>query len=120
MAITSVGQEYEFMESQHDYRMRIGTTFRGREAPMNIGKFQDNFDKDGKPKYFNCNIYGHIVKECRRPKRNKKMRKCYKYNKVGHLAKDYRSGWKMKIRRNQKELDKENDNKKEGFIKGSE
>jgi len=53
---------------------------------MDIGKSQDNFDKDGKPKYFNCNIYGHLAKKCRRPKKNKEMRKCYKCDKVGHLA----------------------------------
>ena len=30
---------------------------------MDIGKSNDNF-KDGKPKCFNCNKYGHIAKEC--------------------------------------------------------
>jgi len=30
---------------------------------MDIGKNSDNF-KDGKPKYFNYNKYGHIAKEC--------------------------------------------------------
>jgi len=67
---------------------------------MDIGKSQDNFDKDGKPKYFNYNIYGHLAKECRRSKKDKKIRRCYKYDKVGYLAKDYRSEQKMKIRRN--------------------
>jgi len=87
---------------------------------MDIGKSRDNFDKDGKPKCFNCNIYRHLAKECRRPKKNKETRKCYKYDKVGHLAKDCRSEQKMKVRRNQEDLDKENNDKKESFVKGSE
>ena len=48
------------------------------------------------------------------------MRKYYKCDKVGHLAKDCRSGQKMKIRKNQEESDEENNDKKEGFVKGSE
>jgi len=87
---------------------------------MDIGKSQDNFNKDGKPKCFNCNIYGHLAKECGRPKKNKEMRKCYKYNKVGHLAKDCRSEQKMKVRRNQEDSDKEDNNKKKNFVKDSE
>ena len=29
---------------------------------MDIGRFNNNF-KDGKPKCFNCNKYGHMAKE---------------------------------------------------------
>ena len=50
------------------------------------------------------------------------MRKCYKYDKVGHLAKDCRSKQKMEIRKSQEETDesdKEEDEKK-GFVKSSE
>ena len=118
--ITSVGQGYESTESQHDYKTGTGMTFGGQETSMDIGKSQDNFDKDGKPKYFNCNIYKYLAKECRRPKKDKEMRKCYKYDKVEHLAKDCRSGQKIKIRRNQEDLDEEYDNKKKGFVKGLE
>ena len=120
VAITSVGQEYKSTESQHDYRTGTGTTFGGRGAPIDIGKSQDNFDKDRKPKYFNCNIYRHLAKECRRLKRNKEIRKCYKCNKVGHLAKDCRLEQKIKIRRNQEKSDKEDNNKKKGFVKDLE
>jgi len=52
------------------------------------------------------------VKECRKFKKEKETRKCYKCDKVGHLAKDYRSKQKMKIKRNQEESDKSD---KEGF-----
>ena len=119
MVITSVEQGYESIESQHDYKMRIETTFEGWGAPMDIRKSWDNFDKDGKPKCFNCNIYRHITKECRRLKRDREKRRCYKYDKEGHLAKDCRLEQKMKIRKNQKESDKEDNNKK-CFVKGSE
>jgi len=51
--------------------------FRGQGAPMNIGKSGDNF-KNGKPKFFNCNIYRYLAKECRRLKKDKEMRRCYK------------------------------------------
>ena len=51
------------------------------------------------------------------------MRKCYKYNKIGHLAKDCRSKQIMKIRRYQDEVDesdKEENDKKKSFVEGSE
>ena len=118
--ITSVGQGYEFTESWHDYKTGTGMTFGGQETSMDIGKSQDNFDKDGKPKYFNCNIYKYLAKEYKRPKKDKEMRKCYKYNKVEYLAKDCRSGRKIKIRRNHEDLDEEYDNKKKGFVEGLE
>ena len=49
---------------------------------MNIGKSKDNFDKNKKLKYFNYNIYKHMVKNCQRLKKVKETRKCYKSNKV--------------------------------------
>jgi len=61
-----------------------------------------------------------LAKECRRPKKDKEMRKYYKCDKVGHLAKDCRLGQKMKIRRNQEDLDEEDNDKKEGFVEGLE
>jgi len=54
---------------------------------MDIGKSRDNFDK------------------------NKKTRKCDKYNKVEHLTKDYGSEQKMKNRSIQKESDKKDNDK---------
>ena len=64
MAITSVEQRYKLTESWQDYQTGIETIYRGRDVPMDIGKARDNFDKDGKPKYFNCNIYGYMAKNC--------------------------------------------------------
>ena len=63
VAIMSVGQEYKSTEGHHDYKTSTGTTYGGREQPMDIGRSNDNF-KDGKPKCFNCNKYRHIAKNC--------------------------------------------------------
>lgn len=87
-----MGQEYKFIESQHDYKTRIETTYRGRRASINIGKPKYNFSKDRKLRCSNCNIYRYMAKDCWRPKKEKETRKCYKYDKVGHLAKNCRSG----------------------------
>jgi len=63
VAITSVGQGYESTEGRHDYKTNTRTTYGGREQLMDIGKSNENF-KDRKPKYFNCNKYGYMAKEC--------------------------------------------------------
>jgi len=64
MVITSVGQGYKFIENIYDYRTKIEVTYRGRGASMYIEKFKDNFDKEKKPRCFNCNIYRHMAKYC--------------------------------------------------------
>ena len=51
-----------------------------------------NYNKEVKPWCLNYNIYGHITKDYREPKREKEMRKYYKCDKVGHLVKNYRIG----------------------------
>ena len=63
---------------------------------MDIGKAKDNFNKKRKPKCFNCNIYGHIAKDCKKTKKEQDTRKCYKWEKIEHMAKDYKSGQKIK------------------------
>ena len=62
---------------------------------MDIGKSNDNF-KDRKPKYFNCNKYGYMAKECRSKKKEHETRKCFKYEKEGHIAKNYKETQSMK------------------------
>jgi len=97
--------------------------FRGRGVPMDIGKAQDSFDENRRPKCFNCNAYRHMVRECRKPKKEKETRKCYKCDKVKHSAKYCRSKQKMKIRRNQEEVeesDEEEDDRKKSFVEDSE
>ena len=72
VVITLVGQEYESTEGWHNYKTSIGTTYGGQGQPMDIGKSNDNF-KDGKPKCFNCNKYGHIMKKCQSKKKENKQ-----------------------------------------------
>jgi len=96
MAITSVGQGYKSTEGCHDYKTNTGITYRGRGQPMDIGKSNNNF-KDGKPKYLNCNKYGHIAKECQSKKKDQDTRKCFKCEREEHIAKDCKETQLMKI-----------------------
>jgi len=57
---------------------------------MDIRKVRDNYDKDGKLRSLNFNVYRHMANDCRKPKKEKDTRKCYQYNKVEHLVKNYR------------------------------
>ena len=68
VAIILVGQGYKSTEGCHDYKTRTGTTYSGREQPMDIRRSNDNF-KDGKPKCFNCNKYEYMAKECQMKKK---------------------------------------------------
>jgi len=87
-------------------------TYRGKGVSMNIGKTKDNFDKDRRLKCFNYNTYRYMAKKYWRPKREREIRKYYKYNKVGHLVKDCRLGQKMKNRSVQEDSDEESDDKR--------
>ena len=89
--------------------------YRERGISMNIGKTKDNFNKDRKPKWFNYNVYGHIVKDCKKPKKEWDTRKYYKYKKIGHITKDYRSRQKMKNQSVQEDTDIENNDQEQGF-----
>ena len=87
---------------------------------MDIGKSKDNYNKDRKPRYFNCNIYGYVAKNFQKLKKEKETRKCYKYDKVGYFTKNCRLEQKMKNRSIQKESDKEDSDKEKSFVGGSE
>ena len=95
VAITSVGQKYESTEGWNNYKIGTGITYRGQGQPIDIRKYNDNF-KDGKPKYFNCNKYRYIAKECQSKKKERETRRCFKYNKEGHIAKDCKGTQLMK------------------------
>ena len=121
VAITSVRQGYESTESQNDYKTSTETMFRGQGMPMDIGKMWDNFGEQRRPKYFNCNIYGHMAREYKKLKKSRKTRKYYKCNKVRHLARDCKSKQKMIIRKNQEKVDKsDKEDKEKDFVKGLE
>ena len=113
VAITSVGQGYESTKRRHDYKTGTGTTYGGRGQPMDIGKSNDNY-KDGKPKCFNCNKYGHMAKECQAEKKECETRTCFKCEKKGHIAKDCKGKQTMKKHKiREEESDEEDKNNKE-------
>ena len=114
VAITSVGQGYEFTEGRHDYKTSMGITYGGRGQPMDIGKFNDNF-KDGKPKCFNCNKYRHMAKKCRSEKKERETRTCFKCDKKGHIAKNCKGKEMMKKRKLQEKSDDEDKEEEKGF-----
>ena len=64
IAITSVSQEYESTKERQDYQTEKRIIYRERGTLMNIRKAKDNFDKNGKLKYFNCNTYEYMAKNC--------------------------------------------------------
>ena len=78
---------------------------------MDIRKSNDNF-KDGKLKYFNCNKYGHMVRECRAEKKERDTRTCFKCDKKGHIAKNCKEKQMMMKRKVQEESDKEDKEEK--------
>ena len=110
-AINSVEQGYESMERCQDYKTEIGTTYSGQGQPMDIGKSNNNF-KDGKPKCFNCNKYGHIAKECWK-KKEKNTRKCFKCDREGYIVKNCKGKQSMKKQNIQEKSDNEEGNKEE-------
>ena len=117
VAITSVGQGYKSTERRHDYKTNTRTTYRGRGQPMDIRKSNENF-KDGKPKYFNCNKYKHMAKECRSKKKEQETRTYFKCDKEEHIARDCKGKQTMKKRKVQEESDDKDDKKEEqGFGK---
>jgi len=95
IVIISVGQGYESAKGQQDYKTSTGMTYRRQGQPMDIRKSNDNF-KDRKPKCFNCNKYGHMVKECQSKKKERETRRCFKCDKEGYIAKDYKGTQLMK------------------------
>ena len=90
-------------------------TYKRRDVSIDIEKTKNNFDKDGRPKCFNCNIYKHIAKDRRKPKKEQDARKYYKYEKIEHITRNCKSGQRMKNQSVQEEPDIENRNKEQGF-----
>jgi len=89
-------------------------TYGGQGQPMDIRKSNNNF-KDGKPKYFNCNKYKHITKECRSKKKERETRKCFKCKKEGHITKDCKGTHSMKKQEVQEGSDNKDEKKEQSF-----
>ena len=118
VAITLVRQGYKFTEGKKNYKTGLEITYKEIKVLINIRKSKDNYDKDKKPRCFNCNIYKHMVKDYQKPKKKKETRKYYKCNKVRYLVKNYKS--EQKINKSiQEESEKEDSNKEESFIRDS-
>ena len=95
-------------------------TYGERDAPMEIGKAKDNFDKDRKPKYFNYNVYRYMEKYYRKSKKKWDTKKCFKYNKIEHIAKDCKIEQNIKNCSVQKETNDKKNEKQKSFIEGPE
>jgi len=80
---------------------------------MDISKTKNNYNKEERPKYFNYNKYGHIIKECQKRK-EKDLRKCFRCKKVDYIAKDCKEKQPMKTRSIKKESDDKNKEKSFG------
>jgi len=87
---------------------------------MEIGKSNKNF-KDEKLKCFNCEIYGHMARDCKKPKKKKDTQKCYKCGRTGHIARDCKTKQKMKKQSVQenKDTDIKEENKQKNFEEDS-
>ena len=86
---------------------------------MDIKKSNDNF-KDGKPKCFNCNKYGHMTKECWLERKEQEIQTCFKCDKKGHIAKDCKGKQTMKKQKVQEGSDNKDKENKQGFGKDLE
>ena len=88
---------------------------------MEIGKSNENF-KDRKPKCFNCKIYGHIARGCKKPKKENNTQKCYECKRTGHIARDCKTKQKMKKQSIQedKDTDIKEEDKQKSFGEDSE
>lgn len=52
-------------------KIETGIIYRGRGVLINIGKSRENFDKNGKLRWFNYNTYKYIAKNYQRSKKKK-------------------------------------------------
>ena len=71
VAIILVEQGYESTKDKQDYKTESGIIYRGRGASVDVGKSRNNYNNDRKPRCFNCNVYRHIAKNCRKPKKER-------------------------------------------------
>ena len=81
---------------------------------MDIRKSNNNF-KDGKPKCFNCNKYGHMAKECQSERKEQETQTCFKCDKKGYIAKDCKGKQTIKKQKVQEGSDNEDKENEQGF-----
>lgn len=83
---------------------------------MEIGRTRHIFNDKGEPKCYNCGVYGHITKECPKPKKTI----CFNCGKEGHIAKYCRKPKKITVKVRGIDGKEEEEQKEEGFSEGSE
>jgi hypothetical protein len=120
-AIQSVGKGQESTQTRYDILTPTGVGYGGKGQPMEIGQAKFEWSKDGTPKCYKCDQFGHIGREC-----SKKFQgvKCHGCGKFGHIVKDCRSKgrmqFKVKVRSmNNKEAITMIEEAKEDFPEGS-
>jgi len=79
---------------------------------------QKNNKQGCKPKYYNCNRFRHMAKDCRQPKKEKKPQEYFKCSKEEHIAIRYRAPQQIKTRGSQRE--NLEDEEQKGSVKGLE
>ena len=62
VAITAVGQGYEWTSIRYDYQTGSGITYGGMEKPMEIGRGKQL--KYSRGHCYNCNKEGHTARYC--------------------------------------------------------
>jgi len=87
---------------------------------MEIEKSNKNF-KDRKPKCFNCEIYGHMARDYKKPKKKKDTQKCYECRRMGYIIRNCRTKQRIKKKSVQedKNTDTEEEDKQKDFGEGS-
>jgi len=121
-AVRNIGRNIDSHNKATDTRTSSGTTFGGRGRAMEVDKVQSK-------RCYNCQRFGHIAKECRSPKKERKEFKeltCYNCGIKGHTANKCRKPKKgYKVRKVDEESSDEEETSKveevdEDFPKGSD
>jgi len=86
VAITAVGQGYEWTSIRYDYQIGSGITYGGMGKPVEIG--QGKQLKYSRGRCYNCNEEGHTARYCpkERNTNQKPPFKCFKCGQEGHIA----------------------------------
>ena len=111
----SVGQGYETTDHHiKDKRTATGVTYGGMGQLMEIGCVKHIFNDQGKPKCYNWGQFGHIVRNCPKPRKVT----CYNCSKEEHIAKDCRGPKKVKFTQKFKVRAIEGEESEEGESQG--
>jgi hypothetical protein len=119
-AIQSVGKGQEATQTHHNILTPTGVIYGGKGEPMEIGQTRFEWSKDGTPKCYKCDQFGHIGREC--PKKFQGV-KCHRCGKFGHIVRDCQSKGKMQFKVKVRSMNNEEtttmiEEAKEDFLEG--